>query len=422
MIKDIIKFFSFLNPNKDWGYFFSPFHLFYNYFWIITITAILHRSIDVGWFGTLVLPIILYSCLFRKPLNIDFNVIDVVWIIMLFWMILTWTYNDYPNQGILIVRCIAGQIGEMMTYWIARNTSKDCISKIIKKAYTPLVITAIVGIYCFFYRPSWYVHIIEAPLYNRVDNVSASQYLEAYRLRSIFPSPYTLAYFSAITLIYEFFILVRGRVRKRNRIYHYALITLLVVTMLLTMMRAPVACALIGFLISIYYGYRYYRISKIFLILLFTTTLTISCIPFILPTMDNSTYMYFQSKVNSVTEDPNSFVERRLFLDKRGTELLGDGVGRHSMHADKYNPGTSIRDGEYMKIIQEQGYIGLGIFIIMCSIAIFFCMMNLKSLGFELCIILMLLICMIGANPLSTGDKHPIIYWLALGRISRKAK
>lgn len=216
MIKDIIIFFSFLNPFKDWRTILAPRNLLFNYFWIITITAVLNRSVGIGWLSTVLLPVIIYTCVAQQSLSTRFNSMDIMWVIIFVWMVLTWTYNDYPNQGILILRCLASQIAYMMTYWIARKTKIDVIARLLKSSYVPLVITALIGIYCFFFRPSWYVHIIEDSLNNREGTITENRYLEAFRLRSIFPSPYTLAYFCAITMIYEFIIIIKKHIRRKN--------------------------------------------------------------------------------------------------------------------------------------------------------------------------------------------------------------
>lgn len=397
--------------------FLTPEFLFVNYFWMVTVTAVLHRTVGIGWLSTLVHPIVIYSFLFRKSIYVHLNVMDMMWILIFLWMTLTWTYNDYPHDGILIIRCLASQIAYMMAYWISRRTTQNMIGIIIKKAYIPLVITSVIGIYCFFFRPEWYVQMITDSLYNREGTITENMYLEAFRLRSIFPSPYTLAYFCSIVLIYEFFLVFGNKIKNAGK--HYVLIGLLIITLILAMMRAPMVCTVVGLLMAIYSGYRYGKISGTIIFKVFLIMIILLCIPIVLNKMDSESNKFFLSKITSVTENTEDFIEYRLFLDQRDSGLLGDGVGRHDMHADKYNPGTSIRDGEYMKIIQEQGYIGLTLFVILCFIALCKCLVDFKHLSFELCLLIMLLVCMIGANPLSAGDKHTIIFWLALGQIAR---
>ena len=51
-----------------------------------------------------------------------------------------------------------------MTYWIARNSSTTYLQKIIINARKPLTIGILVGLYCFFFNPRWYVDAVERTL------------------------------------------------------------------------------------------------------------------------------------------------------------------------------------------------------------------------------------------------------------------
>ena len=46
------------------------------------------------------------------------------------------------------------------------------------------------------------------------------------------------------------------------------------------------------------------------------------------------------------------------------------------------------------------------------------CLRHYKHLGFELSVMVFLLISMIGADPLATPDKHCFFYWLVIGRVA----
>ena len=395
--------------------------IFENYFWLVTITAILDLFLGIGWLTTLVLPIVIYYCVFAKPFHDSRNSLDYLWGLMLLWMVLTWTYNDYSNKEILSIRCFFGQIAYMMTYWIARKSDINYIALIIKRAYLPLVITCIIGIYCFFVRPEWYADLISQSLNKMHGTITESMILEANRLRSIFSSPYVLAYFCAFVIIYESFYINN---RFVNLKYHYALIALMIVTSILAMQRAPFVCSLIGFVCALFYSFLYIK-GKVFLWTNMLVVLIIGflMLSFIIANMNSATSEYLNTKVSTVVDTSDEFVSDRFYLNQRNeSDWFGDGVGRHDIMADKYNPGSSMRDGEYMKILQEQGYIGMGLFVLFAFLAMYKSVVNFKKLSLELCLLIMLLICMIGANPLSTIDKHSVFFWLAFGQISRLKK
>ena len=113
----------------------------------------------------------------------------------------------------------------------------------------------------------------------------------------------------------------------------------------------------------------------------------------------------------------SEFLVDRFNLIEAHESMIGDGAGRHNIWAREFGSFV-MPDGEYQKLLQEVGFVGLTIYIVLFSLAVFKCVINIKYLLFELCVIMFLLISMIGADPLSTVDKHPIIYWMIIGRVS----
>ena len=395
---------------------FSFENLFINHFWLITITALLNVFVGIGWLTTLLLPIVIYAMMFKGKRTISFNIIDVLWFLSLFWMICTWFLNDYSHKSTLIIRCLASQIAYMMVYWIARKSSINYMHAIIKKAYVPLLITSVIGIYCFFFTPSWYQALINKAINSKDIYMTESLIAEISRLRSIFDSPYTLAYFIAITLMYEWFCIV-----KKERVItmkYLAFIGVLVSTMVLTMMRAPIAFALFAFILAIVYGLIYNAAFSVTKKMIVIFSIGMIGMFVVINNLDRTRASHILRKYESVTNDGEEFLDSRLFLMKVKMSIDGDGAGRHALYADKYPPNYSLRDGEYMKTIAEQGYIGLFLLLLLFGIGLIKSLWNFEYLYFEFCLISMLFASMIGANPLSTSDKFPIIFWLALGQIS----
>ena len=131
--------------------------------------------------------------------------------------------------------------------------------------------------------------------------------------------------------------------------------------------------------------------------------------------MDLTSIEFLLTKLSSFSED--GVFHDRLFLQQQSMTLFGEGFGRYGAISETFGM-PSIPDGEYMKIIAEQGYIGLTIIILMFSIAIIKSFRFFKYLYFEFSLLIMLLLCMVGADPLSIFDKHCFLFWLALGQIS----
>lgn len=139
----------------------------------------------------------------------------------------------------------------------------------------------------------------------------------------------------------------------------------------------------------------------------------------------NAQYVdYLAEKFEIVSDKNSTFVEDRYKLVEADESFFGDGAGRHNLWADDFNVGTSIRDGEYQKLMQEVGYFGQYIYITLIVLVILKSMKNYRYLLFEMSTMIFLLVSMIGACPLSTGDKSSFVFWLVMGRVAsfRKTK
>lgn len=389
-------------------------YILVNYFWLITVSAVFWHVTNIGWLAGLLLPIIIYWCLFSEKSHKTGNsILDVFWWFILVWNFISILSNYYPHCEIMAVRCITTQIAYMMMYWIVRKNPKISISAIITSGYLPFVLTCILGIIFYFKPPSWYLNADAAS-----DISSATSYaeLQALRLRSIFASGYNISYFGAILLIFEFFALIKSTTNKKT---HYCIIAITIVTVLLTSMRAPIAAMFVGFCIALIYANIYggFKNIKTLSIIMGITTIVIMIV---ISNMDSFVLDFLFDKYDSITNRDSDYIEERLFHNKGKSSfsLLGDGVGRYNFYADLYPPNYSKRDGEYIKLLIEQGYLGAFLNILFWGAALFKSIFNFKNLTFELCLLIMLGICMIGANPLSTVDKYPFIYWMAAGQIA----
>lgn len=419
---DIKQFFSFLKPSniKKW---FKVEYLFLNYFWYYTVCAVLALFFQWMFPYNLGFPLILYALLYNnaRRYKISLNGFDLLILINIIWICITWLINDYPHKPYLTVRAIMGEMAFMMAYWIARYSDKDYLSIIIEYARKPLVITCIIGVYCFIFEPAWYLKIIDSAVTSQgIYNYTKENVIDQFKLRSIFSGGYVLGYLCAFAIVYELFLVFTKKKKQISHFYYHLLfIFLLVITSILAMMRAPLACTIMG--LGIVYGYSVLYADKFRATVILTGIMVLvgGALLFILQNVDISDVEVLISKVNQIGDQGNDFVKERLFLQESGSSLFGGGYGRFNAIAYYKFEMPTIPDGEYMKIISEQGYIGLVLMVTPIVLGVIKALFHFKHLGFELFVLLMLLVCMIGADPLSTSDKHCFLYWLALGQISR---
>ena len=422
IISDIKEFFSFLRPSNIKGWF-NVENLFVNYFWFFTICSLYNLFFRRDTLFNIGIPVLLYLMLLKDwKLRIS-NIIDLLWVIEFFWIIFTWVVNDYPHKAGLIIRSFLQEIAYMMAYWIGKDGHYNFIQRIIINARKPLLIGCRVGIYCFLFQPAWYLNRIEDTLLFWYEgSVSTGTILEQMRLRSFYNGPYPISYICSIALVLEVFLLLNKssislhqyKYLKYLKIY----MLLLVVTLILTMMRAPIMSAFVGVLLAIYYSMRYSKIN-IISFKFWGRGLIIGLLSFIfLSYLDADVLSYMLQKFESVADSGDSFLQERFFLQAQSFTLLGEGFARYNVFAYYHYNMPSIADGEYVKIIAEQGFIGLVLVLGMFIAGALKAFINFKDLFLELCILIMLFICMIGADPLSIFDKHCFIFWLALGQIS----
>lgn len=386
--------------------------LFINYFWLISFSAIIRIVTGIGWVSGLLLPIIIYWCLFfDKSCKKSSSIIDGFWWLIFVWDIVSLIINDYPHSDIMAIRCITTQIAYMMAYWIVRKNPKVNIATIVSYGYLPFIIVCIIGFYCWINPPSWYINT------NAVTNFEEMQ---ALRFRSIFSSSYNISYFGAILLMLEFFIIIKGTEKK---VLHYSILAISLVSVFLTTQRAPIASVLAGFGVAIFYtktcgGFK--NIKNLSIVL----GIGVVSLIIIISNLEYSMLDFMLGKYDSMYENDYGYIQERLLHNKGEStfSLIGDGVGRYNMYADLYPPNYSKRDGEYIKLIIEQGYIGVVLNILFWGTTLIKSIFNFKNLSYEFCILIMLSICMIGANPLSTVDKYSFIYWMAAGQIANYRK
>lgn len=371
---------------------------------------------SLGCFDYLIFPLCGYI-LFFNYLKLQYKpsggICDIIVLLMFVWIVVTWIFNDYgdANKMMLIIRCLMSQVCFMLFYYIGKQTKGYIFFDDIQK---PLLVCCILGLYFFFLPPSWYTaKLIESMFQNA--NIGAHDLLESMRLRSVFSSPYQMSYMSCI---FSMFIIHKSMLSQKIKLSSFFFVCLLIVVMLLAMQRTP----LLAFGISLSFAYYLYIKSHNiwlsiyhFCILLFLL-IFVGYLFFLM--IDTDQLEFLISKFDSVQNESGDLVSRRLTVVESDFGILGNGAGRYAIHAMKYGSKFEIRDSEFLKYLIEQGYIGISLFILLVVVCLMKCIRYLKNLSFEFCILILLLISMIGANPLTTADKHGFIFWYVIGQIS----
>lgn len=376
-------------------------------FWVVCISSLLFISFEAKqYLISVLLPLSFFAIAYASRKKHSMNIFDMFIVLILVSDVISWAINDYRFKYVLIFRHIMGPISYMMVYFVGRNLSVEKSYKVFETSLLPALITSVVGIYCFFFPPSWYFSIME-------DGALAS--LEALRLHSIFSTPYQLAYLDCFLLGYIFFRIFQYNDSLKKYKYH---IVVFVITLVFCMMRAP----MVGVALYLFFGLLLSSIVKgnfKKLINVLIGLIVMIGVMFVVLKNTNAQYVdYLAEKFEIVSDKSSTFVEDRYKLVEADESFFGDGAGRHNLWADDYVVGSSMRDGEYQKLMQEVGYVGQYIYIILIVLVMIKCLFHPKHLLFEFSTMAFLLIAMIGAAPLSTIDKSCFVFWLVMGRVA----
>lgn len=384
--------------------------LFHNYFWILTISSVLSILFGNMWLFTFSMPVILFYLAYKSK-HTRSNSFDILMILIFISIVVSWGINSYPSQNIMIFRYLMTQGAFMAAYYIGRNIDINVTYKVFHKALLPGLICAVLGFILYVYEPGWYLA--------NIDNMTS---LEYFRLRSVFSSPYVLSYLAFFLLSYlialDFKMLpahYSGQMPLKVRFSSYVLLSS---TLLFCMMRAPIAGVLISLFIALLHTVF---VRRKFSMLIYTVvSMAVLCVivwNIMQRYMDMESIMFLLEKFEVATDSSGDFYEKRATLFVANDTLCGDGAGRHAIYAEQYNM-DSIRDTCYQRLLQEVGYVGLALHLFLFGCIVVKCLRHYKYLGFELSVMIFLLISMIGADPLATPDKHCFFYWLIIGRVS----
>lgn len=382
--------------------------LLQNYFAWMFLSAIVLLYTKHGWLESSILPLLIYLvAIFSPKKKGDF---DILIYLILGLSLITWIFNDYNNKGLMIFRCLLGQTAFIFAYFIGKIYNVRFHVNILEKGLLPFSVCCIIGIYCYFIPPGWYVEATAED----AGSYSGNSFLEYFRLRSVFGSSYYISYFCMLESLYIVYKLVILKIKKTRLLWCYLFLFLF--SLMLTMMRAPIVCFLIGtFLIIIYSSFHSKNLMPLFKLVLTSAFLAV-LLGMGIGRLDSEQREFLQNKAMSVGDKSSELRKRTDFSIQY--DLIGDGVGRHASYAEELSDNEVVADSEYKKIMTEYGYVGLFLISILLIFAIVKCFVNLEYLVFEFCCILALVITMIGADPLSTGNKHCLIFWMIIGYIS----
>lgn len=337
------------------------------------------------------------------------SICDYFVLIYLIYIILNTIFIDYPLHWRYAYKAMLIQFAPILCYFIGRN-SRITIEHVFSNMKYPLLLAAIIGLYAFFFNPSWYVDMKTSNFSKYITDI---QIEECMRLSSVWTHPYRLSYATILYCMLLFNDLYKKR--KGSQKWHILLqLVILVIVLLFAQLRVTLICLIVSnFVFLVYYGYSLRKIFfQLFLILLFCGVSLFAVTNF--ATQSNSAYLshHLEAVFKSETYD------ERFKVTENIESIFGDGFGRYDYLAIDYHK-PAILDNELYNHIGELGYIGTFLLISILLISLYRIIFS-RVPPLESSVFLFYLIAMFVASVLSNHHQYNYVFWFVLGHIWSK--
>lgn len=287
--------------------------------------------------------------------------------------------------------------------------------------------SVIAGFFLMIIRPAWYVGFLincySNAWYSTSTENAVSIMLTAFRFQSFFQEPYAISYFVTFSLcIVMCDVINRTRIVKDVRIL-YAMIASFVIAIILSGFRVALAYMAILFLGIMLYNMLHRKTYKsnftgaivAIIVVLLTAYVFISGSSTFEVVSQNLTERLSYFSYDEAMEGSRT-TQRERALDSWNNVVFGEGTGSRGAQA-RIDGLPAITDGGYIKMLVENGIVGVAMFSFIMLITLRKGIKNMKYFPTELLIIGYGLVSMIGANSLSMSWCYSLPFWFAVGRI-----
>lgn len=326
--------------------------------------------------------------------------------------VVCYLFNDRPFSLYFIE--LISYVTPMLFAFIALDNN-DFSNKFYKYFLYAIIVCFVFGFYLHFIRPEWYKTALTATYNDRWytnTNYDYESVANQFRYSSIFITSYAVSHFSMFALPISIAYLIR---ENKTRYMIFAAISLIAAIICLHRV-AIVSCLLILFL-YIFYDSRH--AGKLKSLTFLVIAIVILAIVY-LSTSDLFSQVlerFDQINISDAFDESRTSQNKNVFNIWQNY-ILGDGIGAVSADARKIGY-SGITDGNYMKILVEEGVIGFLLYTTLIAKTLLRGWRFFKYLSIEFSIVLSISIAMIGSNSL-VMPFYILPYWYAIGRIWNK--
>ena len=285
--------------------------------------------------------------------------------------------------------------------------------------------SVVFGFILLIFKPSWYIAFL-INCYNNLWYLNTSENANsivqtAYRFQSFFADSYGISYFVSFSLcIVMCDIYKKKRIIKEQRMQVVFLLAF-VIAIVLSGFRVSIVYMSFMFIWMIIYGIITKNPHKsIFVGALIASFVFVFSLALFLS--DNAYFSYLKDtlferfsdlSIENAMEGSRTN-QRETVLASWQDVMLGDGTGSKGAQA-RIAGKPAITDGGYIKMIVENGIVGVTLFSIIIILTIWRCIKYLKYFMLELLIIGYVLVSMLGANSISMNWCFILPFWFAVG-------
>lgn len=387
--------------------------------YVFFIQALGFYNLYTPWFFTFYYIIIGFSCYAKIQDYVGVKLLFLLWIL---YILISGLTADLPAR--YMAEEFKRFIAPTLFVYVGMYSKKDDIYKYYLYS---IFVSVVVGFVLLIQQPAWYINFLIECFNNTWyadSSEDASSIMEtAFRFQSFFVDSYAISYFVSFALC-----IVLCDIYKTNSILKSQKIKLLylivfVVAIILSGFRVAMAYMLLAFLWMLAYGIVTKNPhKKIFVgavIAFFAFVLAIFVF-----LSDNEYFSFLKENLTERLSDmsfENAMegsrnAQKEKVLESWQDIIFGDGTSSKGAQA-RIDELPAITDGGYVKMLVENGIVGVSIFAMIILITIRKCLANLRYYMVELLIIGYVLVSMLGANSLAMHWCFVILFWFAVGRV-----
>lgn len=295
---------------------------------------------------------------------------------------------------------------------------RDFSDKFYSVFLTTIIICFVFGFYLHFMRPSWYQVALTETYNDRwyvQSNYDYEQIADSFRFSSIFLNSYAISHFSMFAFPISVTFLLKKREGKKWKYIIFAIISF--VSAIICLHRVAMASCVLMLFVFILYDFRHGR--KLSSLAFWIIVLVLIALFYLSTTELFEQVIERFSDMNISDAFDDSRTNQNISVLREWNNIIfGEGIGAMSADARKIGY-VGITDGQYIKILVEQGLIGFSLYVALIIGTLFRGLKYFKYYSIEFCIILGISIAMIGSDSL-VMPFYILPFWFAVGRIWNK--